>query len=54
MKYPNGLRALLTLGLVRRYENPENDAGEHDCWPYYRRSDLDADLRHPTLLSGRR
>ena len=52
MKYPNCLIALLTLGLVRGYENPANDSDERDWWPYYRRSDFEADLQHPTLLSG--
>jgi len=53
MKYPNGLIAFLTLGFVRRYENEDNDSVERECWPYYRRSDFEIDLRHPELLAGR-
>lgn len=53
MKCPNGLVSLLTLGLVRRYENANNDSAERDYWPYYRRSDFETDLRHPGLLAGR-
>ncbi len=53
IKYPNGLIALLTLGIVRRYENPSNDGSDRDCWPYYHQSDFEYDLLHPWLLAGR-
>ena len=52
VKYSKGLIALLTLGLVRHYEYSENTKGDRDYWPYYRKTDFEYDLRHPTLLAG--
>jgi len=52
MIYPNGLIAFVTLGLVRKYEYPNNTTGDQEYWPYYRKSDFDYDLAHPILLSG--
>ncbi len=49
---PNGLIAFITFGLVRRYEYPDNDAGDREYWPYYRKVDFEDDLCHSVLLSG--
>ena len=52
MIFPNGLIALLTLGLFRKYEYPENTNGDMEHWPYYRNTDFEHDLKHPILLAG--
>ena len=45
------LIAIITLGLVRK-PNPLS-LGDSDVWPYFRHSDFQRDLAHPTLLNGR-